>query len=117
MAGGDRNIQHGIARARDAITAATRSNLRCGIWDQDYIQAFDFLVLSWVGIVLEKKGVRSVTLTRLQSLYNGGITIPVVNCIQGQAIHDKGGSLHQGGVGSMEWFGVGIETLLIFLQN
>ena len=58
MAGGDRNIQHGIARARDAITAATRSNLRCGIWDQDYIQAFDFLVLSWVWRVLKKKGVR-----------------------------------------------------------
>ena len=43
-------------RARDAITAATNQNLRCGIGDQDYIAAFDFLVLSWVWLVLERKG-------------------------------------------------------------
>ena len=63
VAGSDHNIQHGIARARDAITAAAKSRtVDCGIGDQDYIMAFDYLVLSWVWRVLEKKGVKRNTL-------------------------------------------------------
>ena len=46
VAGRNRIIHHGIARARDAITSANRLNLRCGIGDLDYIAAFDYLVLS-----------------------------------------------------------------------
>ena len=54
VAGKDRTIHHGIARARDAIFAAEKARLRCGIGDQDYVTAFDFLVLSWVWKVLLK---------------------------------------------------------------
>ena len=62
VAGKNRTIHHAIMRARDAVTAATTKNLRCGIGDQDYIAAFDFPVLSWVWLVLERKGVREVTI-------------------------------------------------------
>ena len=117
VAGNDRNIQHGIARARDAITAATSKNIRCGIGDQDYISAFDYLVLSWVWRVLETKGVNIVTINRLQNLYAKCITVPVINSIPRKAVYDIRGALRQGGVGSMEWFAVGIDTLLIFLEQ
>ena len=54
--GKNRKIHHGKSRARDAITKANESGIRGGIGDQDYIMAFDFLVLDWVWLVLEKKG-------------------------------------------------------------
>ena len=55
VAGKNRNIQHGIARAYDAIYAANQSMLECGIGDQDYIAALKFLVLMWVWKVLRAK--------------------------------------------------------------
>ena len=61
VAGNDRLIHHGIARARDAVHAANSLNLRCGIGDYDYIAAFDYLVLEWVWKVLKRKGVRTST--------------------------------------------------------
>ena len=97
VGGKDRNIQHGIAKARDAIFAANASNIKCGIGDQDFISAFDFLVLSWSWMVLEKKGLGTETLVRLRRLYDNGITILVVNGVQGRAIHDRRGVLRQGG--------------------
>ena len=103
VAGKDRNIQHGIARAKDAILIANSSGLRCGLGDQDYIAAFDFLVLPWVWMVLDRKGMREATLWRLLRLYSNGITIPVINSIPGRAIVDKRQALRQGGVGSMDW--------------
>ena len=117
VTGKNRTIQHGITRARDAIYHAMKSGLRCGIGDQDYVAAFDLLVLSWVWRVLDKKGVNPVTLFRLKNLYKGGITIPVVNCSPGQAIFDMRGSLRQGGLGSMDWFAVGIDPLLNYLDK
>ena len=117
VAGQNRSIHHGIARAREAITIATSRNLRCGIGDQDYIAAFDFLVLSWVWQVLDHKGVSNVTISRLQNLYADGLTVPIVNSIPGRAVKDIRGALRQGGVGSMEWFAIGIDPLLIFLEH
>ena len=117
VAGGNRTIHHGIARARDAIEAALMLKIECGIGDQDYIAAFDFLVLKWVWRVLEHKGVTSITINRLQTLYANGITIPVINNIQSQAIKDVRGSLRQGGAGSMEWFAFGIDPLFHFLDQ
>ena len=52
VAGGYRTIHHGIDRARDAIESTTRSRVECEMGDQDYIAAFDFLVLEWVWRVL-----------------------------------------------------------------
>ena len=117
VAGGNRTIHHGIARARDAIEAASLSNAACGIGDQDYVAAFDFLVLSWVWRVLECKGVKAPTIRRLRTLYANGVTVPVVNNTPMSAINDMRGSLRQGGSGSMEWFAFGIDPLLIYLEN
>ena len=116
VAGKNRTIHHGIARARDAIEAASRSNLECGIGDQDYIAAFDFLVLSWVWQVLKQKGVKEASTDRLRNLYAGGITIPVVNNFPLPVIYYVRGSLRQKRTGSMEWFAFGIDPLLIFLD-
>ena len=58
-----------------------------------------------------------MTLNRLQNLYAKGITIPVVNSVPGRAVMDVRGALRQGGVGSMEWFAIGIDPLLIFLDK
>ena len=102
VAGDNRTIHHAIMKARDAITAATRLNLRCGIGDQDYIAAFDFLVLSWVCMVLKRRGVSQITIDRLKNLYAKGITIPVINSMPRKAILDIRGALRQGGVGSMD---------------
>ena len=41
VAGSNRRIHHGIARARDAIFAAGKRKEGCGILDTDYIAAFD----------------------------------------------------------------------------
>ena len=75
------------------------------------------MVLDWVWLVLEHKGVRKTTLDRLKRLYSGGITIPVVNNVQGKAVHDLRHALRQGGLGSMDWFAYGVDPLLTFLET
>ena len=117
VAGRNRTIHHGIARARDAIEAASLSNTACGIGDQDYVAAFDYLVLSWVWQVLQFKGVHESTIRRLRTLYSNGITVPIVNNTHMPAVNDIRGSLRQGGSGSMEWFAFGIDPLLIYLEK
>ena len=44
-AGDDRRIHHGICKARDAISVANGKNQGVGILDNDYMAAFDFMVL------------------------------------------------------------------------
>ena len=56
MAGDNRRIHHGVNSARDAITKAGISKLGCGIVDNDFKAAFDFLVMTWVFDVLKAKG-------------------------------------------------------------
>ena len=41
VAGQNRNISHGIARARDAVNSASKSKQGCGIADMDFVAAFD----------------------------------------------------------------------------
>ena len=88
VAGSDRNIHHGINKARDAIYATSKSKLGCGIADMDFMAAFDWLVLSWVWKVLLKFGVELSIVKRLQKLYNNIITIVVVNNKLGRVIVD-----------------------------
>ena len=114
--GKNRNINHGIARARDAIHIASQKNLSCGIGDQDYIAAFDYLVLPWVWKVLRKKGVNETTIKRLENIYENGLTVPVINGTPRKAIKDIRKSLRQGGLGSIDWFSFGIDPLLIYLD-
>ena len=44
VAGQNRKIHHGIARARDAVYMASKSKLGCGIADTDFVAAFYWLV-------------------------------------------------------------------------
>ena len=56
------------------------------------------------------------TKNRLEKLYKGRITVPVINCWPGRTVHDLCGSLCQGGIARMEWFVFGIDPLLLFLD-
>ena len=47
LTGGDKQISHGVAMARDAIHAAGVNRDRCGILDTDLIDAFGNMVLIW----------------------------------------------------------------------
>ena len=60
----------GINKASDAIFAASESNQKCGILDNDYKSAFDFMVSKWVIKVLLAKGMDSQVVNRLHSLKN-----------------------------------------------
>ena len=56
VAGTDRRIHHGINLARDAIHAVQRGRSGCGLLDLDFMAGFDWLDMSWVYLVLAKKG-------------------------------------------------------------
>ena len=117
VGGSERRIHHGISRARDAIHAAGKSKLGCGIADTDFVAAFDWLVLGWVWKVLLKLGVDRAVVNRVKGLYEDSITITVVNNKLGRAFPDKRGSLRQGGCGYMDWFSFGIDPLLRYLER
>ena len=96
VAGDDRRIHHGINLARDAIVAAgNRPRVGCGIADTDYQAAFDFLCMSWVFKVLEKKGLDMRVITRLIKLYKQNMTVIVVNNIEGKCVQNIRLSLRQ----------------------
>ena len=117
VAGSDRRIHHGINLARDAIQQAGKSKQGCGLLDLDFLAGFDWLVMNWVYMVLEKKGVDQQVVNRLQRLYSGSKTVVVVNNQLGRCIPNNRGSLRQGDVPSMYWFGVGIDPLLVYLEK
>ena len=117
VAGSDRRIHHGINLARDTIQQAGKSKQGCGLLDLDFLAGFDWLVMNWVYMVLEKKGVDQQVVNRLQRLYSGSKTVVVVNNQLGRCIPNSRGSLRQGDVPSMYWFGVGIDPLLVYLEK
>ena len=117
VAGSDRRIHHGINLARDAIQQAGKSKQGCGLLDLDFLAGFDWLVMNWVYMVLEKKGVDHQVVNRIQRLYSGCKTVVVVNNQLGRCIPNSRGSLRQGDVPSMYWFGVGIDPLLVYLEK
>ena len=117
MAGDDRRIHHMINKARDSIYAVSKSKQGCALLDLDFIAAFDNQVLSWVIAVLSAKGVSEKVTSRISLLYKDSITIPVVNNILGKPLMNIRGSLRQGCPGSMGWFGVAIDPLLVYLER
>jgi hypothetical protein len=118
VAGDDRRIHHGINLARDAIQAAGKSSkIGCGIADTDYQAAFDFLVMSWVFLVLRKKGLAESGINRLQNLYQDNLSIVVVNNIEGKCIKNIRLSLRQGDIPSMYFFAYGIDPLISYLDK
>jgi hypothetical protein len=82
VSGEDWRIHHCINLARDAERKMTRTG--CGMADTDYQAAFDFLVMSWVFLVLEKKGLSQLVIKRLTNLYQDNLSITVVNNIEGK---------------------------------
>ena len=118
LAGGDdRRITFGISLARDAIYAAGRRKQGCGMADNDFEAAFDFLCLEWVKLVLRKKGAAEAALSRFSNLYAEGITIPVINNVPGRSVVNKRLSLRQGDRPSGVWFCYGIDPLLVYLER
>ena len=97
VAGDDRRIHHGINLARDAIQASSILKSGCGIADTDYEAAFDYLVMSWMFLVLQKKGVSMEVISILKNLYQDNLSIVVVNNIAGRTIKNNRLSLRQGG--------------------
>ena len=117
VAGDDRRIHHGINSARDAIIKAGISKQGCGIVDNDYKAAFDFLVMSWVFAVLQAKGLNQSVIDRIKNLYVDNITVVVVNNKMGRAFHNTRLSLRQGDLPSMFWFAYAIDPLLMYLEK
>ena len=118
VAGDDRQIHHGINLARDAIQAVSKSSkIECGIADTDYQAAFDFLVMTWVFLVLEKKGLSEGVINRLKNLYQDNLSIVVVNNIEGKCVKNLRLSLRQGDIPSMYFFAFGIDPLITYLSN
>ena len=115
--GSDRRIHHGINKARDAIFAATERNQKCGILDNDYKSAFDYMVLKWVFRVLLAKGIDSQVVNRLYNLYNNHLTVVVVNGIQGRSFPNERWSIRQGDRPSSTFFCYGLDPLLDWLER
>ena len=68
--------------------------------------------MSWVYLVLAKKGMDSTVINQIKRLYADSLSIVVVNDLPGRAIKNIRGSLRQGDVPSMFWFTNGIDPLL-----
>ena len=115
VAGDDRRIHHMINQARDCIFSVSKSKLGCALLDLDFVAAFDLQVFSWVFAVLRAKGVSEDVIARITNIYQNCVTIPIVNNVRGRPIQNRRGNLRQGCPGSMGWFGVAIDPLLIYL--
>ena len=116
-AGDDRRIHHGVNKARDAIWAAGQRGEGCGILDNDYKAAFDYMVLLWVFKVLAAKGLDMSVIERLKNIYNDNITIVVVNNIMGKSFKNLRLSIRQGDRPSSILFNFGIDPHLTWLDR
>ena len=117
VAGSDRRIHHGIALARDAIQAAGKSKLGCGILDTDLVSAFCNMVLFWAIQVMRRKGMCQEACSRLLNLYKSNFSIIVVNNTPGKCIENVRLTIHQGDKISMEIFTFGIDPVLEYLET
>ena len=117
VAGSDRRIHHGINSARDAVHHSAKIKSGCGLLDLDFMAGFDWLDMSWVYLVLKKKGVCDQVINRLKRIYSNSTSVVVVNNILGKSFPNIRGSLRQGDVPSMFWFAVGIDPLLNYLDK
>ena len=110
--GDDRRIHHGICKARDAINVANNKNQGAGILDNDYMAAFDYMVLTWVF-----KGLDQQVISRLKNLYDNHLTVVVINNIQGRCFANKRWSIRQGDRPSSVLFCYGLDPHLDWLEN
>ena len=117
VTGGDRRISHGVAKARDAIHAASSLKTGCGILDTDLVAAFCNMVLTWCLMVLRKKGLSENVLKRYENLYNDHVSIVVVNTILGRSVRNSRLTIRQGDKFAMELFTFGMDPILIYLEK
>ena len=115
--GSNRRIHHGINQARDAIIAAGQRNDCVGILDNDYMAAFDYMVLKWVLKVLRAKGMCKEAIQHIENLYKNNLTIVVVNNILGRKIPNNRWSIRQGDRPSSLLFCHGIDPHLSWLDS
>ena len=115
--GDDRRIHHGINKVRDAILAASNRNQKCGVLDNDYMAAFDYMVLTWVFQVLLAKGLDKQVVNRLYNLYNNHLTVVVINGVQGRCFSNTRWSIRQGDRPSSMFFVYGLDPLLNWLEK
>ena len=114
--GSDRRIHHGINKARDAIMFANKKTQGSGILDNDYMSAFDLMVLTWVFKVLRAKGMDQRAIDRLKNMYNDPLTIIVFN-IRGQSFKNNRWSIRQGDRPSSLLFCYGLDPHLDWLET
>ena len=117
VTGGDRRISHGVAKARDAIYAASSLKTGCGILDTDLVAAFCNMVLTWCLQVLEKKGLSEKVIKRYENLYKDHVSIIVVNTILGRSIRNARLTIRQGDKFAMELFTFGMDPILTYLEK
>ena len=115
--GTDRRIHHGINQARDAIVAAGKINKGVGILDNDYLVAFDYMVLLWVLKVLKAKGLCEDAINHIKNLYSENQTIVVVNNVLGRKFPNNRWSIRQGDRPSSLLFCHGIDPHLLWLES
>jgi hypothetical protein len=94
--GSDRRIHHGINNARDSMLSANSRNQGAGILDNDYMSALDLMVLTWVFMVLEAKGLDKRVIDRIKNMYDNHLTIVVINNIRGQCFPNHRWSIRKG---------------------
>ena len=83
----------------------------------DFLAAFDWLVMDWVSLVLEKKGVMNTTINRIKSLYFNNIVICVLNNIMGRSFMYARMPLWQGDVASKLWVAYIIYPFLSYMAK
>ena len=114
----DRSIHHGVNLARNAIYAAGKPGHQgCGILDTHLIAAFDYMCLEWVFMVLQKKGLDSRVIARLQNLYGENYSVVVGNNIPGKSVKNIRMPLRQGDLPSMHLVSFGIDPILGYLEK
>ena len=116
VAGHNRRIHHGIARARDAITSV-KVGQGGGLVDLDFKAGFDWLVMSWVFKVLKAKNCSKAVIDGLAKLYSDRSSLINVNGICGKEIPNIRGTLSQGDIPSMTFFAIGIDPLLKLIER
>ena len=82
-----------------------------------FFNVFNFVYFFFQLIVPACKGVYIKVLSRLELLYKDSRTIPVVNNVLGRTLMNIRGCLRQGCPGSMGWFSVAIDPLLVYLER
>jgi len=117
VSGSNRRIQHCINIARDAVHAGNANRTHgCGIMDNDFQAAFDFMMSSWPIKVLLKKGCGKEFSEWIGMFFKNVKSIVVVNNVMG-AIIDLYRSLRQGDIPSMCLYAYGVDPFLERLRK